>query len=297
MIDDLARAGILVGYDGSQHSTRALDWAILEARRHDAPLIVCTAVPDGTADPLARGAHPIPRPDLGAAAQRLLAQARARSHETAPDLPVNCTTVSAAPAAGLIWRADGAAMVVVGSRGRSGVASMLLGSVSMYVSAHAPCPVIVVPALDESSPARLRGLVVVGYDGSPQADAALAFAVTEASLRGAELEVVHSSEHADVAAEIYRAKREASRRRQQREYELLQQAIATWAEKHPDLQITPILTSEPTAPFLVDKSAVADLVVVGSHGHDPFTGMLLGSVSHAVLNAARCPVAVVRNPT
>jgi nucleotide-binding universal stress UspA family protein len=292
--DNVLRSGILVGYDGSDHSIRALDWAALEARRHDAPLVVCTVVPDATPDPRLYGTRWAPNPDVKKAAQRLLDQARARVAGAAPDVPVACTALLESPARGLVKRADRAEMVVVGSRGRGGVASMLLGSVSLHVAAHAPCPVVVVPAHDQAPLDGARGLVVVGYDGAGPAEAALAFAATEAALRGATLTVVHAWQHPHSVIELPVIDADRRQRDEERARDLVLQALEPWAAKYPDLEIKPAFTREPPAAHLISQSASADLLVVGSHGHDPFTGLLLGSVSHAAAQAARCPVAIVR---
>jgi nucleotide-binding universal stress UspA family protein len=291
------RSGILVGYDGSPHSARALDWAVLEARRHDAPLVLCLAVPPGTPDPSLHGAWVPEAKPLATAADELLCATRDRVAETAPDVPITCITAVDQPARAIVSRADRAEMVVVGSRGHGGVASMLLGSVSLFVATHAPCPVVIVPVHDESDPSQLRNVVVVGYDGSAEAAAAMAFAVSEATLRGAELEIVYSWHDPHpyalmgypmaVGPELFEL-------REKKERDLVMKAFEPWAAKYPDLRVTPSLTHEPAADFLIRKSAFADLVVVGSHGHRPFTGMLLGSVSNAVAHAGRCPVAIVR---
>jgi nucleotide-binding universal stress UspA family protein len=300
MPDATTRSGILVGYEGSAHSARALDWAMLEANRHNAPLVICTAVPQGAPDPRLYGDW-LPDNQHLAAAEALLEEARNRIADAMPDLPVICTTAVDQPARALVDSADRAEMLVVGSRGHGGLASMLVGSVSLYVATHAPCPVVVVPAHDESEPAQPRDLVVVGYDGSAQAEAAVEFAVTEAALRSAELEVVYSWRDPYLwpgyAAPHLAPSSEVLEQREKQARDLLLQAIEPWAAKYPELRLTPSFTHQPPAAYLVGKSASADLLVIGSHGHGAFTGMLLGSVSNAVTHAARCPVAVVRSRT
>jgi nucleotide-binding universal stress UspA family protein len=295
MSDITTRSGILVGYDGSPHSARALDWAVLEARRHDAPLVLCTAVPPGPAT--ARPRHSwIPDAKRMAAAEDLLNAARDRIAQAAADVPISCATPAKQPARALVDRADRAEMIVVGSRGHGSVASMLLGSVSLYVAAHAPCPVIIVPAHDQSDLAQPRNLVLVGYDGSAQAEAAMAFAMSEAKVRGAELEILYSwhDPHIPIGISALPSP-ELIAGQESRARDLVRQAIEPWAAKYPDLEVAPSFTHEPAAASLVRQSATADLVVVGSHGHGAFAGMLLGSVSNAVAHAARCPVAVVRS--
>jgi nucleotide-binding universal stress UspA family protein len=293
-MDEATCAGILIGYDGSQHSARALDWAVLEARRHDAPLVVCMAVPQATPEARPYWIGWVPDEEVLAEAERVLYVAREQVAELAPDVPVTCETVQDVASRGLVARASRAEMIVVGSRGRGGVASMLLGSVSRYVAAHAPCPVVVVPAHDETVPAKPGNLVVVGYDGSTQAEAAMAVAVTESVLRGAELEVVHSWEDPYVAAGLALPSPVIMNQRERTARDLVLTAVERWADKYPELEITPSFTVAPAAHALVGRSRSADLVVVGSHGHGAFAGMLLGSVSNAVAHAAKCPVTVVR---
>lgn len=136
--------GILVGYDGSGHSLRALEWAAREAAIWGVPLTVlsvCQAVPAhwpaSTGDDALRQARTLAEEEAGKA----LAQAGA-------DLPRARITIQAAsgnPAEELLSAAHGAEMIVVGSRGAGGYRKLLLGSVSSYLTYHARCPVVVVP--------------------------------------------------------------------------------------------------------------------------------------------------------
>src|SRR6478672_10763783 len=93
------------------------------------------------------------------------------------------------PAPALLCAAMGAELLVVGSRGRGGFASLVLGSVSERCLTHAPCSVAVVPA---SAADVTHGRVVVGVDGSASSEEALAWAAREAQLREARLNVVHA---------------------------------------------------------------------------------------------------------
>jgi nucleotide-binding universal stress UspA family protein len=113
VVDEMSRSGILVGYDGSQHSTRALDWAVQEARCHDTQLVICTVVPDSTPDPRLYGTRWPPVPDLSAAAERLLDEAQARAAAAAPGVSVVSAALLGAPGSGLVNHAAGAEMVVV----------------------------------------------------------------------------------------------------------------------------------------------------------------------------------------
>jgi|SRR5699024_2899385 len=139
---------IVVGVDGSEGARRALEWAIREARTHEAALDVISAwtLP---AD-WAQGYNPELMADLETESQRVGTKTRAEVEEVVGthDLPewLTITTQEGPPAAILLERAEQADLIVVGSRGRGGFARMLLGSVSSAVVHHAPCPVVVIPA-------------------------------------------------------------------------------------------------------------------------------------------------------
>ncbi len=78
---------------------------------------------------------------------------------------------------------------------------------------------------------------------------------------------------------------------------LLADRLAGWAEKYPDIPVQKAVERDRPARVLVEESARAQLLVVGSHGRGNVAGHLLGSVSHAVVHRADCPVAVVRHQT
>jgi nucleotide-binding universal stress UspA family protein len=133
--------------------------------------------------------------------------------------------------------------------------------------------------------------IVVGIDGSELAQRALEWAVDEARRRGAVLEVVHAwtmprpDEFVPVVAED--AVRDAAER-------VLAVAIGDLVDDSHPPEVLPRLVEGPPANALLAASKGADLLVVGSHGHGGFVGMLLGSVSQRVLHHATCPVVVVR---
>lgn len=135
---------IVVGVDGSKGSRTALEWALDEARLHQAKVTVVTAW-----SPVMTGyvAAPAPFVDptlLEEAAHQLLAHAL-EDVDTA-GVPVETKVVSDAAAHALLEESEEADLVVVGSRGRGGFAGLLLGSVSQQVAHHAHCPVVIVPS-------------------------------------------------------------------------------------------------------------------------------------------------------
>ena len=144
--------GIIVGIDGSDHSRRALEWAVKEAAIRHAPLTVLVVQPAIAGYSGSATAYPGDAALADQArktAQEETDQAVARLGGSGPET----VTVQAAigiPAAVLIAASQDADLVVVGSRGTGGFKELVLGSVSTQVTHHAHCPVVVIPAVDRS---------------------------------------------------------------------------------------------------------------------------------------------------
>jgi nucleotide-binding universal stress UspA family protein len=75
---------------------------------------------------------------------------------------------------------------------------------------------------------------------------------------------------------------------------VLDGSLAGWREKYPDVGVERVVTEDPPARSLLHHARGARLLVVGSRGHGPVAGMLLGSTSQALVHHSPCPVAVVR---
>jgi nucleotide-binding universal stress UspA family protein len=150
--DQAVPGTIVVGVDGSAPSLAALRWAADEAKLRDARLVAMHAWVFVPPAPLAEpGLAPIPAVDLAGQleAQRDAAEAEFEAAMTEafpapPSVEVERKLVEEDPAGALEKEATRADLVVVGSRGRSGIAAALLGSVSRHVVDHAACPVVVV---------------------------------------------------------------------------------------------------------------------------------------------------------
>jgi nucleotide-binding universal stress UspA family protein len=137
---------VVVGVDGSEGSRLALRAAVAQAREHDAVLTVLTT----WTQPVTAGAPGyasydwISEADLSGLAKQQQADALAAVLDAEPSLRVEQEVLEGHAAQLLVVAAQGADLLVVGSRGHGGFAGMLLGSVSQHVAAHAPCPVLVV---------------------------------------------------------------------------------------------------------------------------------------------------------
>jgi nucleotide-binding universal stress UspA family protein len=184
-----------------------------------------------------------------------------------------------------------AQMVVVGCRGLGAIGRVLLGSVSSALVHHAHCPVAVIHDQKQPSAVPATGPVVVGIDGSPISEHAVAIAFDEASRRGVDLVAVHA--WSDPTVLDFPAFDFAPH--QQAACEVLAERLAGWQERYPDVQVERVVAFDRPAPQLLLQSRRAQLVVVGSHGRGGFAGMLLGSVSSAVVNSATVPVVVARH--
>ena len=236
-------------------------------------------------------ADPGPRQDLPRRARAHLAAAVVAAREAAPDLEPRAGVLDGYPVPGLVAESRAAQLVVIGDRGLGGVAGLLLGSVAFGLGAHAACPTVVVRGRADAA----EGPVVVGVDGSAVSDAAVAFAFEAASPRRAPLLAVHVWSDLQLDPGTLPAAHWDSI--EQRERERLAERLAGWRDKFPDVAVEQVVAQDHPSRVLVEQSRGAQLAVVGSRGRGGLGGLLLGSVSHAVLHRADCPVAIVRPDT
>lgn len=278
---------ILVAYDGSPDAQLALRWAAEESLRTRAPtrVLVVNEVPPptwGTAAGMAvvtRGFVLDPSVLLDGAKQVMT------------DAGVGTSTIdqrSGHVVGELLRAAASASSVVIGSSGHGRVGEVLIGSVSQHVARHATCPVVVVREPRDGAADR----IVVGIDGSQRSAAALDYACRRAEATGETVVAIHGWHVRTPSTDVW-SHEPRSVATEEREL-LLAESIAGVCADHPDVRLEQEVVPVAPEDCLVDASASASLVVVGSRGLGFFSGMLLGSVSQAVLHRATCPVAVVR---
>ncbi|MFI8193738.1 universal stress protein [Streptomyces sp. NPDC085946] len=286
---------VVVGVDGSPSSLHAVEVAAHEAALRGVGLRLVHAfgwpslhVPPGGPpwNPSAAGVREL--------LDGTLAEAERRARRAAPHLDLTREVAVGEPLMVLEIESRTASLLVVGSHGRSAFGSLLLGSTAVHLAAHARCPVLVVRGRPEPS-----GPVLLAADGSPAARPAVAFAFAQAALHGADLRALHvynaRTEPAyDGPADPPFVTYDADRPHHEAEH-VLAEALAGHQRDHPHVAVERRTVRGRVRATLVEESARARLVVVGARGRGGFTGLLLGSVSQAVLHHAHCPVAVVRH--
>lgn len=289
---------ITVGVDGSDEALRAVRWGAEEARRRRAPLRLVTAFgwpPEKILGyPTFREEY---REILRERAEGRLGNARDLAEQTTAGTDVDTEVVVGSPYAVLGSEAHNAQLMVLGSRGRGRLEGLLAGSVTVALTAHAACPVVVVRGV-ERDPAEAAALpVVVGVDGTTTSDAAIAFAFEAAAARAVPLVAVHAWQElaADPVMQPLVDWPATGDEEQQLLDRRLAELLSGWSGKHPDVQVRRLVGRDRPGRYLVAQSADAQLVVVGSRGHGELAGMVIGSVSNALVHRAQCPVAVVRS--
>lgn len=291
----MTHQGVVVGVDGSPSSRMAVRWAAREAALRNVSLSVVHAV-DMPWGVLPLGGEVVPLPAGSSerqisAAGNVIADAVKVVQDSTEDRPELRTEIChAAPIQTLVDLSKDAQLVVVGRRGQSPLRRLLLGSVSIGLMHHAYCPVAVIH--DDSpfvlEPSQLP--VALGVDGSPASEVATAIAFDEASRRGVDLIALHAwrdAEVSDLPSVEWSAQQAGAE-------EALAERLAGWQERYPDVVVHRRLVWNHPARHLLDEAESSQLVVVGSRGRGGFAGMLLGSVSTAVAQAARAPVIVAR---
>lgn len=282
---------IVVGVDGSADSAVAVRWGADQAAlegRHLA-LVHCLTPPTSA---VSAGMFPAGGVDYGlllrearAAAEAVLDSARNEATASHEGLDIVCVLEHSDPRSTLVTLSSQAHLLVLGARGRGPIATMLLGSVSVYVSKHAACPVVVCRPGSEDQP---RRGVLVGVDGQESSRAAIEFAYHQASWRRLPLTVQHCYwEARAVGAPDADAPDDAA------DLSLVAEAVAGMQEKYPDVLVQLRLERGFVDQVLIEASYDHDLVVVGYRPLRVLHELLHVPLAPAVLENAHGAVAVV----
>lgn len=254
---------VLLGYGGSEHSKIALAWADDLAVQLSRPLHVLVSALHVADVP------GVPKEHLAghvtAELEQLLATVQAPERSMA--------TVLNPPGESLVRAAKQAHVTVLGARTQGPLRSMVNGSVSQYVTRHAPGPVVVIR---EPHTAR-TGRIVVGIDGSEHSAKALAVALQHAADTGGHVRALHVREERGDSTDAK-----------------VEQVVADAVQAAGGVQVETDHVRGSAADELATASREADLLVIGTRGRSPMSALLLGSVTQSVLQHSQCPVAVIR---
>jgi nucleotide-binding universal stress UspA family protein len=277
-----AAFGILAGYGGSPCSREALSWAAREARARGVVLTVCHAwAPAYPVPPSAAAAFNLAR----RGGEQILAEGLRYARTVMGPGEVRPLLAAGSAAVVLCENSGTAEMVVAGSRGRGGLAGLLLGSASSQVAAHARGRVVVVRGHWRPAADYIPGPIVVGADGSAASDAAVRYAFEEAALREARLLAVCAL--ADTPGSLGGAGWIE---------EAFEEQITSAEKEHPEVAVERQAAGGAPRAALLAAASEAQMLVVGSGGRGGVKGMMLGSVSQALLHHAPCPVGVLHPP-
>ncbi|MCT4352894.1 universal stress protein [Streptomyces sp. Je 1-79] len=268
---------VTVGVDGSEGSVAALDWAADEAalRGDGLRLVYATLWAQHQLQ-----AVKVSHEDRAGEAESVIAATEQRARARQPGLVMSAEEIEDAPAQALIAAASEADMLVVGSHGLGSVRGFIVGSVGQEVVADAKRPVVLVrPGYEDSG----RRRVVLGLDVGEVKAELLDFAFDFAGRHDVPLEIVNTwhspfHRHHEAAEEGGTAS-------------ALSNAVGPFREKYPAVRVSEVSAPGRAAEHLVDAASDARLVVVGRRR--AAKGSHIGSVTHAVIHHAACPVAVV----
>lgn len=308
-------AYVVVGVDGSENSERAFEVALGIAQQRQLALRVVTAYTEP-------GYEYLPENTQGLAqenAQEVMDDIIATAKDV--DVAISSAAIEGDAAGAIIRESKNAALVVVGKRGRSRFAGRFLGSVSASVASHAHCPSLVVPGrgkrkeLPESdfagpadkeetaigvitsegvaTTADFRDCVVVAVDLDIQPVDLVSTAAQYAEERNLNLVLINAQPFSGslwmpvspvYQAEVPDLRKNVADRLARFAEQVQEQTTATVQWRFYDASASDILT---------EASNTASMIVVGTRGRGGFSGLLLGSVSQAVLNRSVCPVLVI----
>jgi len=294
---------VVAGLDGSAESLAAAEWAAREAKLRGLPLKL-VHVWEPVPEPIAQA------PLLGAETQqhwteRVPREAADGLRLRHPGVDVSVEQLGGSPREVLANAAKDAELLVLGSRGMSGIGGFLLGSVGHAVVAQTDRPVVLVRAGEQAAdehamdPSGIPSAaspfrpVLLGLDTDSPHDTVIEFAFDVATRRGSGLRVVHGWNPPPYYAYGLSADLGLHEALSKQQVAALAEVLRPWRQKFPDVEVVEQSRYGSAANHLVNASREASLVVVGRRIRTNPFGAHIGPVTHAVLHHATAPVAVV----
>jgi nucleotide-binding universal stress UspA family protein len=277
----------IVGIDGSDASIDALRWAVVHGagRRVDITALSAFHVPPVMALFVAKRGFGVDELGLAASAGHdvdVAIESATRGSDV--ELRVQSLVIEGQAPHVLVDASADADLVVIGRTGSGELRHHRLGSVSRYSVTHSHAPVAVIPA---GSGAHTASSIVVGFDGSDHAGAAVRWALEFAD-REAAVRVITAIDIAPWLDDALRPDRYAG------QVETEEQRITAALDAiDPDGRAERSIVLQGARQALAEAEQAADLVVVGTRGHGRITAGLLGSVSSWLLHDSTVPVVVV----
>jgi nucleotide-binding universal stress UspA family protein len=283
---------IVVGVEGSSSSKQALVWAVEQAVAEHRAITLVHAVPSTTPallDPVGstpRGARELSLRDKG---EEVLDRAKEDVHRLGPDVTVHTECQIRDPREVLVELSETASMMVLGSRGRGHMKSLLLGSTAVAVVRHAVCPVVV---HRPTVPSPARHGIAVGADATEASLPVLEFAYRQAAIRQLPLTVVHSFWYFQQPSTVEEAFADPAAAMSQ-QHLALAESLAGFGEKYPEVSVRTEIDQGMPERYLLRLADQTNMLVVGAHHGTRAEQFMFGSVSVWLVEHATCPVAVV----
>lgn len=290
--DPIPDGALIVGIAGGPLDETCLQWAAGAATRTKRPLHLLHAFDVVTTfsalEPTMIGAAALSEStDEVTLVEALLEDVRSRW----PDLEITGSEPVGRPERLLIEASDTAYAIVVGAPERRGL-ERLLGRSSLSVAMHASCPVVIVPEGTRPQP---EGPVMVAVDGSEHSRRALERAFWVARVRNERLVVVTTWNTEVVDGVVVTTPGTAAWNVvEDRHRGMVQVMVDKFADEYADVEVEIRVLRGAASRVIIELSDEAGILVLGSRGRGGFRGMLLGSVTHKVIETATCPVLVVR---
>lgn len=276
-----------IGVDGSDHGRVALGWGLARATERKASVELLHVADDSFLSEsvafLSEAQH--------ASEQMLEAEIAIARNELGFTGEISGTAVVGHPIAEIEEASKHADLIVLGAHTGGKFAGSVFGTRAVKIAAVAHCPVAVIPA---ESADRTGSGIVVGVDGSAPSNAAVAFAAEEASRRGVPLIAVYAWMPPLTPGLEYLWSEELVAAQEKAAEEAIAIGVAGLATRYPDLEIRRQIVQAPPVTALIQAAEDAEMVVVGSRGRGGISRLLLGSVSHSILQALPCATVVTR---